>query len=94
MSQPGGLFLLDVLWPQARLTLGPKEIVTYPEDAVRATVEFQGVRCPTAKGSPLSESWLELVYCGPILSDCTYTNYTQRQVRERASRGPGGPPGR
>lgn len=69
-----------MLWPRARLSLGPKEIVTYPEEAVRATVEFLGVRCPSAKGSPVSESWLELVYCGPVLSDCTYNNYTQRQV--------------
>lgn len=80
MLQTGGLFLLDVLWPRARLSLGPREIVTYPEEAVRASVEFLGVRCPSAKGSPVSESWLELVYCGPVLSDCAFGNYTQRQV--------------
>ncbi len=72
--------MLDVLLPRARLSLGPKEIVTYPEEAVRATVEFLGVRCPSAKGSPVSESWLDLVYCGPVATDCTYGNYTTRQV--------------
>lgn len=79
-NETGGLFLLDVLWPRARLSLGPKEIVTYPEESVRATVEFLGVRCPSAKGSPVSESWLDLVYCGPVATDCTYGNYTTRQI--------------
>ncbi|XP_055600962.1 uncharacterized protein LOC129749882 [Uranotaenia lowii] len=60
---------LNVSWPTPTVSLLPSVISTYPEEIVRATLQFPDVHCPSAAGAnddsvDVPEFWLELVYCG------------------------------
>ncbi|KAJ9591191.1 hypothetical protein L9F63_002262, partial [Diploptera punctata] len=74
---------LDVRWPLARLSLESESDKTYPEVAVRATLEFPAKKCEVAAGSVNPELWLELVYCGHSLIECIHRNTTHAQVLYR-----------
>lgn len=58
--------ILDVRWPIAHMMATKNTIATYPSQAVKVHLEFEGVECqridPSVNGLP--EFWLELVYCG------------------------------
>lgn len=64
---------LDVRWPMPQLSLTPEHVQTYPENPVKAILEFPEVVCPPVTDSPVSaipEFWLELHYCGHSLLTC------------------------
>lgn len=64
---------LDVRWPMPQLSLTPEHVQTYPEQPVRAILEFPEVVCPPVIAnvpSAIPEFWLELHYCGHSLLTC------------------------
>ncbi|XP_069681082.1 uncharacterized protein gogo [Periplaneta americana] len=65
---------LDVRWPAARLSLTPAHAQTYPEQPVRATLEFAPTKCSAAAGAVIPELWLDLLYCGRSPADCNSTH--------------------
>lgn len=78
---------LDVRWPMPQLSLTPEHVQTYPEQPVKAILEFPEVVCPPVIAnvpSAIPEFWLELHYCGHSLLTCdgdgSSANQTHAQV--------------
>jgi hypothetical protein len=65
---------LDVRWPAAHLALQPEHAQTYPEVPVKASLEFPPTTCSAAAGAVIPELWLELWYCGHLLTGCAENN--------------------
>ncbi|XP_026675492.1 uncharacterized protein LOC108632393 isoform X2 [Ceratina calcarata] len=72
--------ILDVKWPLPTIFLEPKEISTYPNESVRATVKYDGLNCSPSGNVPVAVYILQLVYCGSTVTACYLQNTTYTQI--------------
>ena len=79
---------LNVLWPNLSINVSADHIVTYPEEAIQAHIEFHGINCQTPDNEKyLPEFWLELYYCGQDIL-CDVNNVTKfRKIYAEQIRG-------
>lgn len=71
---------LDVRWPTPSLTLEPQHFNTYPDQAVLATLDYDGISCAPAPTVPVDNYSLQLIYCGASVLSCDPRNKSNVQV--------------
>lgn len=72
---------LDVRWPPSILSISPRHLETYPNVSVTALLQFTPTKCSPIQGSPVPETWLDLIFCGHSLIGCSHRNSSHHQVR-------------
>ena len=74
--------MLDVRWPNVKLSVTPTPFETYPERPVNAVLEFLDVECPidTTQLEQVPTFSLELIYCGTHDIYCDSSTVAKNQV--------------
>lgn len=75
--------ILDVKWPLPAIYLESQQIVTYPNEPVKATVKYNEINCSPSDNVPVAIYILQLIYCGSSVTACYLQNNTYIQVNEQ-----------